>query len=93
MALPDECVRELTALSGVVLAHDDLSGALDEICRIAVRAVPSAAGASLTTFSHAGPGAAAASDDWAQSLDEMQYAEHEGPCLGRSPDRPAVPRP
>jgi GAF domain-containing protein len=43
--------------------------------------VRNAAGASLTTNSAAGPTVAAASSEWAERLDEMQYAEHEGPCL------------
>jgi GAF domain-containing protein len=81
MALPDEAIRELTALSGVVLMHEDIDETLNEICRIAVRAVPRAEGASLTAFSEKGPEAVAASDDWSKSLDEMQYGEHEGPCL------------
>jgi transcriptional regulator with GAF, ATPase, and Fis domain len=81
MALPDDAVRELTALSGVVLLYEDIDETLNEICRIAVRAVPRADGASLTAFSEKGPGAVAASDDWSRSLDEMQYGEHEGPCL------------
>ncbi len=81
MPISDEALRELTALSGVVLAQDDLPAALAEICRISVRAVPQAAGASLTALSESGPAAVAASDDWAKSLDEMQFGEHEGPCL------------
>lgn len=81
MLITDEALRELTALSGVVLAQDDLAATLDEICRISVRAVPEAAGASLTALSESGPGAVASSDEWAKSLDEMQYVEHEGPCL------------
>jgi hypothetical protein len=39
VAVPDESLRELTALSGV-LAQEDLHSTLAEICRIAVRAVP-----------------------------------------------------
>lgn len=81
MTLPEEAIRELSALSGVVLMFDDLTDALNESCRIAVRAVPNATGASLTATSEKGPGAAAASDDWSRSLAEMQYVEHEGPCL------------
>jgi hypothetical protein len=57
MALPDDAVRELTALSGVVLLYEDIDETLNEICRIAVRAVPRADGASLTAFSEKGPGA------------------------------------
>jgi GAF domain-containing protein len=67
-------------LSGVALAHSDLDETLREICRIATRAVPRAEGASVTTFPQGRPGALA-SDDWAQNLDELQFEEHEGPCL------------
>jgi hypothetical protein len=81
MELPDDAVAELTALAGVALTHEQLSETLDEICRIAVRAVPVATGASVTSFTEGGPRAVAASDDWARSLDELQHAEHEGPCL------------
>jgi GAF domain-containing protein len=81
MAVPDECVRELAALAGVVLGRDDLPSTLAEICRIAVRAVPRADGASLTSFTESGPAAVAASDEWATGLDEIQFVEHEGPCL------------
>ncbi|WP_421121652.1 GAF and ANTAR domain-containing protein [Aquihabitans daechungensis] len=81
MDLSDDVVRELLALAGVSLAHDDLPDALDEVCRVAARAVPCADGASLTTFSATGPHAAAASSEWSRGLDEMQYDEHEGPCL------------
>ena len=79
--LTDDALRELTALSGVVLAQDDIYGTHSEICRIAVRALPRADGASLTTIGELGPTVGAASDDWAQGLDELQFAEHEGPCL------------
>ena len=74
-------MTELLALAGVALVHDDLDEALREICVIASRTVRHADGASLTTFSAAGPEAAAASSEWAEQLDEMQYDEHEGPCL------------
>ena len=72
---------ELLALAGVALAHDNLDDALREICRIAARAVRNADGATLTTFSASGPEAVAASSEWAKQLDEMQYVEHEGPCI------------
>src|SRR3954471_24167369 len=75
-----EYVEHLAALHSVPLGYDDLEGALEEICRIALRAVPTAAGASLTTY-RSGQPRAAASDDWARALDESQYEEHEGPCL------------
>ncbi|HUR73503.1 MAG TPA: GAF and ANTAR domain-containing protein [Sporichthya sp.] len=81
MTISEEALHELTALAGVVLAQEDLSSTLDEICRISVRAIPNAEGASLTMFNEQGPAAVAASDDWAKTLDETQYREREGPCL------------
>jgi|tagenome__1003787_1003787.scaffolds.fasta_scaffold20144536_1 transcriptional regulator with GAF, ATPase, and Fis domain len=81
MPLPDESIRELTALASVVLTNEDVHSTLQEICRIAVRAIPSADGVSLTALSEAGPRAVASSDDWSLELDESQYEEREGPCL------------
>lgn len=75
-----DTIHELTALAGVVLAQTDLEKTLEEICRIATRAVPGATGASVTTLNQGRPGALA-SDDWALRLDELQFAQHEGPCL------------
>ena len=80
MSVPDEAVRELARLAGVALGQSDLQSTLVEICRIATTAIPRAVGASVTTFPEGRPGAVA-SDDWARELDELQYAEHEGPCL------------
>jgi len=80
MAMTEDGLRALTSLSGVALTRSDLGETLREICRIATRAVPPAEGASITTFPSGRP-AALASDDWAQNLDELQFEEHEGPCL------------
>ena len=77
----DDAIAELLALAGVALAHDDLSDALQEICRIAARSVPRSAGASMTEFKAAGPAAVAASNEWAEQLDVLQHVEHEGPCI------------
>jgi GAF domain-containing protein len=77
---PVDALDELTALAGVVLGQTDLDATMVEICRIATRGVPCANGASLTTLERGRP-TALASDDWALSLDELQFAEHEGPCL------------
>jgi transcriptional regulator with GAF, ATPase, and Fis domain len=80
VTLPEEATGALAELAGVALAQQDLPAALEEICRIAVRTVPGAEGASVTTFSEGGRPAAIADGAWAQELDELQYAEHEGPC-------------
>jgi GAF domain-containing protein len=81
MAFPEEALGVLTELSEVALAFEHVNDAQAEICRIAERAIQGAEGASLTSISERGPGAVAASNEWAKSLDEVQFAEHEGPCL------------
>ena len=80
MSLSEEALDALTALAGVVLTQSDLESTLVEVCRIAARAVPRAEGASITTFPQGRP-VALGDDAWACSLDELQYVEHEGPCL------------
>ncbi len=35
----------------------------------------------MTTFEDGRPAVMAADDDWARSLDELQYEEREGPCM------------
>lgn len=77
----DDPVSALTALASVPLTHADIHEALGAICEIAVRAVPPAVGASVTSFTEGGPKAVAASDRWAAELDELQHREKEGPCL------------
>jgi GAF domain-containing protein len=77
----EDTVGDLLALAGVALVHAALPDALQEVCLVAERAVPMAEGASMTGFEVSGPEVVAASNDWAGELDEMQYAEHEGPCI------------
>jgi GAF domain-containing protein len=79
--LPEESLQELMRLAGVVLSHEDIHTALNEVCQIAARAIPGAEAASLTAINERGPSAVAASDEWAWSLDEIQFEELEGPCL------------
>src|SRR5207253_1786317 len=81
MELSEDQLRELTALTAVVLGQSDLVGTLEQVTRIASRLVPGADGVSITTFQHGRPAAAAFSDPWAQGLDELQFDEREGPCL------------
>jgi GAF domain-containing protein len=79
--ITEESVAALTRLSGVVLGQHDLHSALTAVTQIAVEAVPVAEGASITSFEAGMPATVAASDEWSKSLDEVQYVEHEGPCL------------
>lgn len=80
MQLTDEALEALTELAGVVLVATDLPQTFVSMCRTAVQALPAADGASVTTVAEGRP-SAVASDAWAQELDELQFEEHEGPCL------------
>lgn len=81
MELSEDAIGALQSLAGIVLAHEDLTAAQCEICAVAASAVRSADGTTMTSFTPSGPGVAAASNGWAEVLDELQYEEHEGPCL------------
>ena len=81
MTLSDASLSALSRLAGVVLVQDDLASTLVEITRISVAVIPPAEGASVTSFEQGRPSTVAASDAWSKSLDELQYVEHEGPCL------------
>lgn len=80
MTVDEDALEALTQLAGIVLVATDLPATHVEMCRIAVRAVPRAEGASVTTYPEGRP-AAVSSDPWAQGLDELQFEEQEGPCL------------
>lgn len=73
-------MREIASLSGLILSQTDLPTLLEEVCRISARALPGTDGASILTVSAAGP-STVAMDDWSRQLDELQFSEHEGPCL------------
>jgi GAF domain-containing protein len=72
---------ELAQLAGLVLTEPDVSAALTRVTHVAVAVVPACDGASLTMRRAGVPDAPAASGDWALGLDELQFAEQEGPCL------------
>jgi GAF domain-containing protein len=79
--LRDEALlQEFASLSVVVLSQADLRSALDELTTIAVRTLEPIDGASVTTSESGRPTTVASSSEWARSLDELQYEEHEGPC-------------
>ena len=82
--IPAEDLDELTA------AMADLTGALETepseeilevVCAEAVRAIPGADMASITAIRDGEPETAAATDDRAATIDRVQYAAGEGPCL------------
>lgn len=81
MELTPDQIRELTALSGLVLGQENLTATLQEVTRLAVRIVPGAEGGSVTAVQNGRPAAVAFSDEWSRNLDEMQFEEREGPCL------------
>jgi GAF domain-containing protein len=81
MTLTNEAAMELARLAGLVMTEPDLDRALVEVTRVAIKAVPSADGASLTMRRNGIPAAPAASDEWATRLDHLQFVEQEGPCV------------
>ena len=81
MKISAETAHELARLAGLALATPDLDTALVEVTRTAVRAVEPCDGASLTMRRNGTPDAPIASDDWATTLDKLQFVEQEGPCL------------
>jgi transcriptional regulator with GAF, ATPase, and Fis domain len=80
LAITEEQAHALSRLTAAALSTDELPETLRKVCCIAASAIPAAEGASITTFPDGRPGAVA-SDEWSQQFDELQYAEHEGPCL------------
>ena len=81
MQLTPETALELAKLSGLVLTEPDLDTALVAVTKVAVAAVGTCDGASLTMRRNGVPYAPVASDDWATQLDKIQFVEQEGPCL------------
>jgi GAF domain-containing protein len=81
VALTYDTALELAQLAGLVLSEPDVDAALTRVTQVAVAVVEPCAGASLTMRRAGVPDAPASSDDWALSLDELQFAEQEGPCL------------
>jgi GAF domain-containing protein len=79
--LPYESARDLSLLAGVMLSEPDLPSALRRVTELAAGIVPQCDGASLTMRKEGRPVAAAADDEWATHLDELQHREQEGPCL------------
>jgi GAF domain-containing protein len=76
-----ESARDLSQLAGVMLSEPDLPSALRRVTELAAGIVPQCDGASLTMRKEGRPVAAAADDNWATELDELQHREQEGPCL------------
>jgi GAF domain-containing protein len=76
-----EAARDLAQLAGVMLSEPDLPAALRRVTSVAAGLVEHCDGASLTMRKEGRPVAAAASDEWASALDDLQHREQEGPCL------------
>ncbi len=81
VTLSYDTALELAQLAGLVLSEPDVDAALGRVTRVAVSVVPRCHGASLTMRRDGVPTAPASDGDWAFGLDELQFAEQEGPCL------------
>ncbi|MFJ7217401.1 ANTAR domain-containing protein [Amycolatopsis sp. NPDC098790] len=77
----DELGTTIAELSGVLEHAPDTDNALTTVCAEAVRLVPDADMASITTFAEGEATTAASTDDRAVLLDRAQYRAGEGPCL------------
>jgi GAF domain-containing protein len=81
----DEGISESVAkLARILLPNQDLSGVLATVTELACQTVPGCEGASVSLISDATEGGMATfapTDEWTNTLDNLQYDAQEGPCL------------
>jgi len=71
----------LTALSRLSIAGLSLEDLLTRVASIAVRAIPGAEGAGLTSLEPDGSATIVKSDPFVRDIDDIQYGINEGPCI------------
>jgi GAF domain-containing protein len=71
----------LTELVDLLLSTPDVDDLFADVARLAARVVTPTASCGVTVRRDSRPVTAAASDDLAAQVDEVQYSEGEGPCL------------
>ncbi|WP_103349851.1 GAF and ANTAR domain-containing protein [Amycolatopsis sp. CA-128772] len=77
----DELGASIADLSGLFERAPDTEAVLSTVCAEAVRLVPEADMASITTLTGGEAATAVSTDDRAVLLDRVQYRSGEGPCL------------
>jgi hypothetical protein len=90
---PVELAGLLHELSARLLGADDMPHALDRLAIFAAGVVPGAVRCSVALIGEGGPPAVAASGPVAQALDDLQYAEGDGPGLEAARTRTLVTAP
>ncbi|MFB9357679.1 GAF and ANTAR domain-containing protein [Actinoplanes nipponensis] len=97
---PVEVAGLLHELTARLLGADDVPQALDRLAAFAAGAVPGTLRCSVALIGEGGPPVLAASGTAAQALDDLQYADGDGPALEAArtrslvtaPDLPSDPR-
>lgn len=74
-------VDEFSEIASHVHSSDDFQTSLRKVTESAVHAIGGCDAASLSLLDKNGPSTHAATDPMAKAGDQIQYVEHEGPCL------------
>jgi len=90
---PVEVAGLLHELTARLLGADDVPQALDRLAAFAAGAVPGTLRCSVALIGEGGPPVLATSGTAAQALDDLQYAEGDGPALEAARTRSLVTAP
>jgi hypothetical protein len=90
---PVELAGLLHELTARLLDADDVPQALDRLAAFAATAVPGTVRCSVSLIGEGGPPVIAATGSTAQSLDDLQYADGDGPALEAARTRTLVTAP
>jgi GAF domain-containing protein len=87
---PTDPVAAFAELGRIKYSETDLTGVLDRVAGLARQTLPGAREVSITLVRERRPYTAAFTGEMALSLDERQYAGHEGPCLRAAAEKATV---
>ena len=76
-----EISDSLNELAGLLLSAEQPTEVLHKVTALATRTITAAASCSVTVVGDNGPTTPAAANQLAEQLDELQYANGDGPCL------------
>ena len=71
----------LDGLARMAVGAQSLESSLEWVAKLAVTAIPGAAGAGVTMQENGRPNTVCASDPFVRDVDDMQYGLGEGPCI------------
>lgn len=78
---PSEVVESVTALSRLVMAHEDVGSTVGQIANLAVHAIDGAEVCSISLSRKGEITTVASTADIGLKIDQLQYETNEGPCL------------